>query len=137
MVTFGTTTSYATEAVSRSDTASVAYLVVVPQITTESWVRIPGLISGDRNIPRFHHYPESLQTGCACGIRVSSLVQELTAWTSHPQWDWASSISGEKGVDPRTSDFLRENDHDPLDPYVLGHLLIGNGRCRRTEINAA
>jgi len=68
---------------------------------------------------------------------VSSLVQELTAWTPHPQWDWAYPISGEREVDPRISDFLSENDGDPLYPYVLGHLLIGNGRCRRTEINAA
>ena len=30
------------------------------------------------NISRFHHYLESLRTGCACGIRVSRLAQELT-----------------------------------------------------------
>ena len=80
-----------------------------------------------------HHYPESLRTGFACDIRVSSLVQELTALTSHPQWDWASPISGEREVDPRISDFLREKDVDPLDPYVLGHFIIENGRCRRTK----
>jgi len=43
--------------------------------------------------------------GCACGILVSSLAQELTGWAPHPQWDWASPISGEKEVDPRISDF--------------------------------
>ena len=78
-----------------------------------------------------------MQTGCACGVRVSSLALELTAWAPHPQWDWASPISGEREVDPRISDFLSENDGGPLDPYVLRHLLIGNGRWGRTEINAA
>jgi len=61
----------------------------------------------------------------------------LTAWAPHPQWDLASPISCEMEVDPRISDFLSENDGDPLDPYVLGHLLAGNGRWGRTEINAA
>jgi len=46
-------------------------------------------------------------------------------------------ISCEREVDPRISDFLSENDGDPLDPFVLGHLLLGNGRWGRTEINAA
>ena len=68
---------------------------------------------------------------------MSSLAQELTAWTPHPQRDWASPISGESKVDPRISDFPSENDGDPLDPYVLGHLLTGNSRWGRTEINAA
>jgi len=57
------------------------------QITTESWVRFPGPISGDRNISRFDHYPGSLRTGCVCDIRVSTLVLELTTWAPHPKWD--------------------------------------------------
>ena len=56
---------------------------------------------------------------------MSSLALELTAWAPHPQWDWASPISGEKEVDPRISDFISENDGDPLDPNEFGHLLIG------------
>jgi len=87
MVTSGTTTSYATEDVSDLHTISVAYLIVVLQVTTESWVRIPGPISGDRNISRFYHYLESLRTGCAYNIRVSKLALEFTAWAPHPQWD--------------------------------------------------
>ena len=62
---------------------------------------------------------------------------DLTAWALHPNGIWASPISGEKEVDPRISDFLIENDGDPLDPYVLGQLLLGDGRWGRTEINAA
>jgi len=46
-------------------------------------------------------------------------------------------MSGEREVDLRISDFLSENDGDPLDSYVLRHLLIRNGRWGRTEINAA
>ena len=55
---------------------------------------------------------------------MSSLAQELTAWAPHPQWDWASPISGEKEVDPRISDFPAKGG-GPLDPNELGHLLIG------------
>jgi len=55
VVTCGRTNSYATESVSSIDTASVAKLLVLPQVTTESWVRFPGLISRDQNISRFHH----------------------------------------------------------------------------------
>ena len=58
VVTSGTITSYATETVSD----------LVPLITTESWVRFPGPISGDRNISRFHHnvLADNLITSLVC-----------------------------------------------------------------------
>jgi len=81
----------------------------------------------------------SLQTGKIRNLQNQVRILSRSTQPGHltPNGTWASPISGEREGDPRISDFLSENDGGPLYPYVLGHLLIGNGRCRRTEINAS
>jgi len=173
-------------------------MVVLPLITTESWVRFPGLIFRDRNICRFHHncYPlaDNPITSLVCNLcdiylcasppvisyeeipqyiriqRVTIVLaeksdmrgstsfspeieyaqshwgwgaQELTVWVElpvTPRRQYMIEVSLNfiiEGSWPAHLGFPSENDGDPLDPYVLGHLLIGNGRWGRTEINAA
>ena len=64
---------------------------IVPQITTESWVRIPGPISGDRNISRFHH--NTLQhTATHCN---TLQAQHISRWNLQGVGDsWNRMSSG-------------------------------------------